>query len=190
MTIRSFWFLILLACCAGSGCEQKNESPQPSDAKGDQAPQPSQVPVAPAPREKAGRENWPKLLFGKWRQVKPRYAAEITVEYTANGLKIRRSEDIEGVRTQSTPYELVDGTFVFPEPKVEDNVFTRRETTERTTYIESLSEDTLVTVTIVRRRWTVAWAEETAKRRKIPVEQLLSEVREERGTDTFERIKK
>jgi hypothetical protein len=171
------------------GCAQNGEPLPPNETKLDPESQVGTLPQAPAPREKTGRENWPNSLVGKWKRIGHNYAAELTSEFTANGILTERTKDRDGERSASVEYKLVGDTFVVPEPPVQDNVITRNETSERTTYIESLSDEKLVTVTIVRRRWTPKRAAEIAKSRMIPVEQLLSEVREERHTATYERVK-
>jgi hypothetical protein len=180
---------VLFALGAISGCAQNGEPLSPNEAKPDQEPQTAKLPEAPAPRDKAGRENWPKLLIGTWRQVQPRSTTEVTCEFATNGIVTMRFARPDGVRTQSMAYKLVGDTFDFPDRKVEDNAIILNETIESTTYIESLTEDKLVTVTIDRKRLKPEMAAALAKSRMIPVEQLLSEVREQRHTAICERVK-
>jgi hypothetical protein len=206
MTTRLLALPAMFAALIGSGCYGAGEVP-----KAEEKPIAEEKPnlaVAPAPRApgdakpllvvagpwmpRRSDKPWPELIVGRWRYAQPKVDenATTTIEYTHDGKCTRRyrppvhPENPKGVQTNTRDYR-VNGNILFPASTHDDGFWV----TEDTTLIESLTEGELVTLKITRTRLSQFWAEQEAKTRKVPVEQVLAEIREEQRRFVYVRLK-
>jgi hypothetical protein len=196
-------FAILVALLIVSGCSGPDRTPA---AEGKPiAEEKSNLPVAPGPRAKedglppppaavaapAHSKPWSELIIGKWLQVnRPDLVGDKVREFTREGKVIERysyparPNHPKGIEVGAWEYR-VNGNVLFPPSTRDDGIWVR----EYTTFIETLTENELVTLSIIRTRKSLEHAKREADRRKVPVEQVLAEVREERGRTYYVRVK-
>jgi hypothetical protein len=129
-----------------------------------------------------------ELLIGKWKRTEPKIPGVLTKEFTRDGKMVEQSDDQNGgLQTGTTTYRLVDNELVFPDaPYTSDD---SRLIAERTTLIEKLTEQELITETVIRTRLTPEAATEIAEVRREPVGPILAEVRESRHRAVYLRLK-
>jgi hypothetical protein len=205
MTTRLLALLVmLLAICAESGCSGSDSSPAAEQelAAGESVG----VHVAPAPRAKedglppppdevlAPRPSkpWSELIIGKWLYVGRDIQGQRIVEYTRDGKCITRysypaaPNHPKGIEVGTHEYR-VDGTILYP-----PSTFSYdggHSFAENTTFIEILTENDFVTLSIKRTRKSLEDAKQDARTFKTTVEQQLAEVREERTRSYYVRLK-
>ena len=186
MTARLLLPVVLATLFAVVGCSTPapEEAPKPDDSPKAEA----NLPVAPAPRVK---KSMAELLVGNWKVVQSdlRASGEFWREYTRDGKVIGRSRTREtGFTERECEYRL-EGNQLDYIPSNTNNSPLRHETWESTAMIDSVTEEKLVIVVVIRKRYTLEHAKLLAVTRELPVELFLAEVWEERVRTIFERVK-
>jgi hypothetical protein len=199
--------LVLVAALGLAGCSGSDATPQPAEQKAAPETAKADLHVAPAPRAKADglppppamsgafpkpSKSWSELIVGKWLHVNRKdLIGDKVREFTRDGRVIERysyparPNHPGGIEVGTWEYR-VEGKILSSPPSTRDD---GTWVTEYTTFIETLTENELVTLTIKRTRLSVEIARQVAARRKIPVEQVLADVREERGRTFYVRLK-
>ena len=144
------------------------------------------------PQEKTIAER----LVGSWKQVQPERKPdepvlfEIVHRFRADGTyELDVWDALRGPKVVSDRYQVQGDTLQFLSERASNPSPTRDEIWAATSTIESLTDEQLVIVTVTKKRWAPERARVLAEVWGVSVEQLLSEVREERHSATYERVK-
>ena len=156
--------------------------------------------LAPVPKQRSvEKASWPEILISKWQQVSimrdgedfsPRIVGVYTTEYTSDGKYIyQQSHPLIGMEEQRSTYYLEGAVILCPIRDADtEDTSAKTETWDATTRIESLTYDTLITVCIVKNRYTDKQVQYLSDRDHKPWEQIASEVRIEQWRDVWKRI--
>ena len=150
-----------------------------------------QRPAEESPKPKTTAE----LLIGSWKEVQPGQSNEpalfeVVLHFKQDGkYELSTWDSIRGPRVAPGTYRLHENTLQFSPASATELSPIRGEIWERTSIIETLTEEQLIIVTITRRRWTQEMAEQLADVRGVPVGPLLAEVREDRSRSLYVRLK-
>ena len=177
--------LTLGAMLFALGCSSHVEMPVTAAAMPDEKPKGDVLPQAPMPRVK---KTTAELLVGKWKKVEPVSGTTHTSEYTHDGKAVGTSSDRNGVRVRALEYRLIGTTLAFT-PSDANYSSSPKHAQQRTSFVESVTEDKLVIVLVINGRWTLEGAREQAHIRDEPVERWLNETWVERHRSVYERIK-
>ncbi len=152
--------------------------------------------LPPPPAEVVARPTkpWPELIVGKWFQVnRKNVAGDVLEEFTRDGMVIERYSyqaapgHSAGIEVGTHEYR-VEGNILrypsIPEP-FDDGIWVR----QTTTFIETLTEGELVTLSVTLKHPSLRIAEREAATRNVPVEAVLNRVCEERGRVYYVRVK-
>ena len=204
MNARHFLPVAVAALLGLAGCSGSDATPEPDAAKPPAEAAKADLPIAPAPRAKADglppppalsgvprqSKPWSELIVGKWLYTGHDIVGQRTVEYTRDGKCITRYSypaapgRPTGIEVSTHEYR-VNGNMLFPPSPYDDGTWV----TESTTFIESLTENELILFSVTWTRLSLETAKQVAAARKIPVEQVLADVREEQGRYVYVRLK-
>jgi hypothetical protein len=152
--------------------------------------QQQQVEQPPAPPKTVA-----ELLIGSWQEAPPgqnppeNAAIELIYHFARDGkYEVRYWTVIHGSEVTPGTYRLDGNTLQFLSPAAPSYILAG-EICERVNTIESITEERLVLVTVIKKRWTPEIAQDLADANNVPVEQLLTEVREDRHRDEYVRVK-
>lgn len=198
--------LTLAAMLFALGCNAHVEMPVAADAVPDDKPKGEALPQAPMPRaqgEKAptptpwvapkSTKPWSELIVGKWVYAGRDIEGQRMWEFTKDGKVNQRysytaapkSGRPAGIERSSHGYS-VNGNVLFPTSTFDDGLWV----TTSTTFIERLTENELSIYAISRSHLSLVPAKSEAQTRKVPVEVVLGEIREERSkSSVYVRLK-
>jgi hypothetical protein len=156
---------------------------------------PPRAPGQPAPALVVGparksTKPWAELIVGKWMRIEPPVVGQVVWEFTRDG-KVKSQYSYpeapgrpRGIERGSWSYR-VNGTNLFPTETLNDGDWVR----DYTTFIDTLTDNELVTSWLKRKRPSLEFAKQLAAERKVPLQQILGEVDEERGRSAWIRLK-
>jgi hypothetical protein len=155
---------------------------------------PPQQPLAEEPKPEQPK-TMAELLVGSWKKVEagqnPNEPVlfEIVHRFRADGThELDIWDALRGPKVVSGRYQVQGNTLQFLWERASNPSPTRDEIWEMTSTIESLTEEQLIFVTVTKKRWAPEMARELAEVRRVSVDSVLAEIREDRSRSIYVRI--
>jgi hypothetical protein len=140
-----------------------------------------------------------ELIVGSWRLIQrpeernPNHERTVDVifSYAKDGsFTLQIWDVIRGSQPVKTgTYRLEGNVLELHTPWIDNDSTSVNEISETSSTIESITEEEMVLASVTRRRWTPRQAQILAEAQHVPLEQLLSEVREEHSRTVLLRVK-
>jgi hypothetical protein len=150
---------------------------------------------APIPKEVAKDKSWSELILGKWKRIEITFdgrdgqiLGETTYEFTRDGKAIRHYSNAPANtdEEQTDEFNGLDGEYF--KPRNRSSVSRSGDRLEIVnSHIESLTDDKLITVTLIVRRYTLKGAQMLTNEQNA-IDQILATSEEEIQRSVWVRI--